>query len=338
MAKNYRDATREGTAAAARFHVRMKSQQNISELGGHIDVFSYILEELTELLFRPLQGLLGAYMPDSRRPGILITTQRPLSIQRFTAAHELGHFLLKHEPSFDGEEMLRRGVIPASSSSANLQEVSADAFAVAFMMPRWLIEWHCDRHGWWGDGLTHPANIYQLSLRIGASYQATCWTLERYRMISSSLRRALLGASPKSVKEELLGSHIPESYRGNVWLITEADAGTRIDGSRNDHFVLRLKEHSSGGYLWNFDAFEKSGFAILEDKRDSIDHSGIGGLVSRRILASSGNAAHGYVSLTEARPWQPHVPRAQIVLDYDVTGPESEGLSRIERRRLLAAA
>jgi len=301
-------------------------------------VFAHILDEFAELLFRPLQGLLGAYIPDPYRPGILVTTQRPLSIQRFTAAHELGHFLLKHEPSLDGEEMLRRGVIPASGSDAGLQEVSADAFAVAFMMPRWLLEWHSDRHGWWGDSLIHPANVYQLSLRIGASYQATCWTLERYRMVSPSIRRSLLQASPKTVKQELLGTYVPHDYRGNVWLITEADAGTRIEGSRNDYFVVRLKEHSSGGYLWNFDDFENSGFAILEDKRDALDQSRIGGLTSRRVLASRGDAERGYVSLREARPWQPHVPRSQIVLDYDLTGPESEGLSRAERRRLLAAA
>jgi hypothetical protein len=43
---------------------------------------------------QPLDKLLGAYVP-AEEPGILITTKRPLSIQRFTAAHELGAIAVK---------------------------------------------------------------------------------------------------------------------------------------------------------------------------------------------------------------------------------------------------
>jgi hypothetical protein len=49
------------------------------------------------------------------------------------------------------------------------------------------------------------------------------------------------------MKVALLDAYRPQDYRGDVWLLTERDAGTRIDGSRNDLFVLRLEEHSGGG-------------------------------------------------------------------------------------------
>ena len=39
-----------------------------------------------------------------------MTTQRQLPVQRFTAAHELGHAALGHEASLDEEEILKRAI------------------------------------------------------------------------------------------------------------------------------------------------------------------------------------------------------------------------------------
>ena len=105
-----------------------------------------------------------------------------MSIQRFTAAHEFGHFLLRHQPSLDDESILRRMPI-TGSAAGDFQEVEANAFAVMFMMPRWLIYWHAERQGWKADDFRRPNVVYQLSLRIGASYEATCWTLARHRLV-----------------------------------------------------------------------------------------------------------------------------------------------------------
>jgi hypothetical protein len=120
--------------------------------------------------------------------------------------------------------------------------------------------------------------------------------------------------------------------------LTERDAETRIDGSRNDYFVLRLNERSGGGYLWNIDQLRASGFAILGDDRQNPDPAGIGGPVIRHVTAAMEHAARGQVSLNECRPWQPATPISQVTLNYDFTGPEEQGLSRAERRQLLEAA
>ena len=79
----------------------MRAQVEAS--AGSIDVFGAIIALETPLIFRPLQGLLGACIPG---PGIIISTERPLPIQRFTGAHELGHVVLGHDISLDGEEIL----------------------------------------------------------------------------------------------------------------------------------------------------------------------------------------------------------------------------------------
>jgi Zn-dependent peptidase ImmA (M78 family) len=264
MALDYASAVRAGTMAAGRLHRQLDTRAFIDRQGGNIDVFGAIHAIGLPLLLRPLKGLLGAYLSDPV-PGVLVTTERPMSIQRFTAAHELGHFSMRHQPSLDDESILRR--MPTSPEPTGaFQETEADAFAIAFMMPKWLILLHSARQGWQVDDFRRPNVVYQLSLRIGASYEATCRTLVRYNLISQSVMADLLKTQPRSLKVDLLKDYRPENYRGDVWLLTERDAGTRIDGSRNDLFVLRLEEHSGGGYLWDFDQLIASGFAVVRDE------------------------------------------------------------------------
>jgi Zn-dependent peptidase ImmA (M78 family) len=333
---DYAGAVRAGTMAATRLHQRLDLRQRIEERGGNVDVFGAIQTIDLPLLLRPLHGLLGAYLSEPR-PGVLVTTRRPMSIQRFTAAHELGHFEMKHLPSLDDESILRRMPLTAAPAE-DFQEVEADAFAIAFMMPRWLIQWHANRQNWTVEDFRRPNRVYQLALRLGASYEATCWTLVRHRLLQPQLARELVRTQPREFKVALLTDYRPTDYRGDVWLLTERDAGTRIDGSRNDLFVLRLEEHSGGGYLWDIDQLKASGFAIVCDELEAIDGEGIGGPVIRRVTAAPEESHRGSLQIDERKPWDPEPPLSQLKLDFDLTGPEEEGLSRAERRSLLEAA
>jgi Zn-dependent peptidase ImmA (M78 family) len=335
-APNYSSAVRKGTMAAERLHRSLDLRPQIERLAGGIDVFAAIHRVDLPLLLRPLNGLLGAYLnePD---PGVLVTTQRPLSIQRFTAAHELGHYTLDHLPSLDDESMLRRMPM-ASQPAENFQEVEADAFASAFMMPRWLILLHCKRQGWTIPDFRRPSVVYQLSLRVGASYEAICWTLARYNLIEARQARELLQTPPRDLKIALLNDHKPKDYRGDVWLLTERDAGTRIDGSRNDLFVLKLEEHSGGGYVWDIDEVKQSGFAVVRDEVEAIDDEGVGSPVIRRVTGAPSEDIRGRLSLGERRPWDSDDALSTFDLEFDFTGPEEVGLSRAEKRILLEAA
>ena len=292
MAASYAEAVRNGSMAASRLHMQLGTQDSMREHGGSVDVFAAAFGLNLPLILKPLDGLLGVYIPEPTA-GVLVTTARPLSIQRFTAAHELGHFRLDHLPSLDDESILRRMAMPTVAAGPNMQEVEANAFAVAFLMPRWLIAWHCQRQGWLGQDLAQPQIAYQLALRLGTSYEATSWTLERNSLISAAEGRALRDVQPREIKVDLLREYRPPDYRGDVWLLTERDAGTRIDGSRNDHFVLRLNEHCGGGYLWNIDQLQTSGFAIIRDGRETDDHEGVGGPVMRSVTAALEQAQRG---------------------------------------------
>lgn len=339
MALTYAEAVRSGTMEAARLHVQLESKKRMENQGGSIDVFNTALTLDLPLLLRPLHGLLGAYIP-TPIPGVLITTERPLAIQRFTAAHEVGHFRMGHQPSLDDENILRRltGSFSGMSFGPNLQEVEANAFAAAFLMPQWLVQMHCYQQGWLLADLAKPSIAYQLSLRLGASYEATSWTLQRYKLIDAAAANALRAVPPRDIKVKLLQEYRPPDYRGDVWSLTERDAGTTIAGSRRDLFVLRLNEHSGGGYLWNIDQLKASGFAIVRDDREADGSEQIGGPVVRHVTAMLEEARRGFVSLDESRPWQPGKPIARVAFEYDFTGPEEKGLSRAERRQLLEAA
>ena len=340
MARDYSDAVRRGTQFAARLHKKLNLKESIEDIGGDVDVFEAIHTLGLPLLLRPLSGLLGAYL-SKPSPGVLVTTQRPLSIQRFTAAHELGHHYMGHEPSLDDENVLRRIMVPDSTSGDNkLQESEANAFAVAFMMPRWLIYWHLKRQGWSVHDVQLPPCVYQLSLRIGASYEATCWTLLRHKILKLVQVRTLLETQPKTLKGLLLNSYNPPDRHGNVWLLTERDAGTQIDGSRNDLFVLRLKEHSGGGYLWDIDQLKASGFGIVRDDQEviSADEEEIGCPMYRCVTTSPPESCLGTLYIDERRPWETNEPLSQLRFNFDLTGPEEEGLSRAEKKSLFAVA
>ncbi|MGE5501922.1 MAG: ImmA/IrrE family metallo-endopeptidase, partial [Ignavibacteriales bacterium] len=140
-----REEIHHGKKEAARLHRDLGIRSKIEGRGGRVDVFGAILDLDLPLLFRPLKGLLGAYLPGPY-PGIMVTNQRPLQIQRFTGAHELGHAVMKHEGSLDDESILHRS--PFGRASYNFVELAADAFASAFLTPRWLLETHAALQGW----------------------------------------------------------------------------------------------------------------------------------------------------------------------------------------------
>ena len=151
--------------AAERLHRHLGSRDDIEREGGNVDVFDAILRLDVALLLRPLDGLLGAYLREPA-PGVLVTTQRPLSVQRFTAAHELGHVRLDHRPSLDDENMLRRSFL-RPSAGVRVAGGGADAFAIGFLIPRWLVAWHAEQQGWHGTTLPNPQS--STSSRCGSA-------------------------------------------------------------------------------------------------------------------------------------------------------------------------
>ena len=342
-----RGAALAGIKAALRLHRDLHVRERVEQAGGRVDVFGDVARLGAMLMFQPLDKLLGAYLPAadaSEEPGVLVTTRRPLSVQRFTAAHELGHLRMGHSPSLDDEGILRRA--PFSSvgvGGVDPQEREADAFASMYLVPSWMVSLHMRQQGWGRADFADPRIVYQASLRFGTSYAATCYLLEQHKAIGRAERARLVEIEPKDIKRTLLPDGCePPSWRGDVWVLTERDEGRLIEGGRDDLFVLRLRENSGAGYLWNFDRLAGAGFALLRDERERIGVAdAIGGPVTRAVTASAQGgeiAEPGEVVLEERRRWMPRQPIATYCLRYDLRGPERPGMWEPERRRLLQAA
>ena len=163
MHPNIRLARLRGQKAALRLHETMEVRENIKDTNGQIDVFQTLAQLDIAVVFKPLDGLLGIYIRGAS-PGALISTKRQPSVQRFTAAHELGHAVLLHEPSLDTPDVLRRAATGLASPqrpgfASWIQEVEADAFAGEFLMPRWLIVDHATAQGWSRDDLCQGSKV-----------------------------------------------------------------------------------------------------------------------------------------------------------------------------------
>ncbi|MDL2410015.1 ImmA/IrrE family metallo-endopeptidase [Rhizobium calliandrae] len=257
-----RAAVLKGMRAA----LRLQRDLGLDQAGarGHrVDVFGAIYRQNVPLLFRKLEPLLGAYLREEGNPGIILTTRRPLGQQRFTAAHELGHHVLNHDPHADDDSILRRSP-DLAGDYMNLPpaEQEADAFASYFLLPDWLITTLMQRQHWTPQHLQHSDIVYQLALRVGASYRATLYALVRNKVIGAGIRQQLAKAQPATIKRALVPDHTIESTQNiDVWHLTERDEGAVIEAGRDDLFVVKLREDSNSGYLWNFDELQNAGFA-----------------------------------------------------------------------------
>ena len=332
-----RGAILTGVKAAHTLHRDLGAREVLAHNErGRIDVFGTIAKLGATLMFQPLDQLLGAYVP-GEEPGILITTKRPLPVQRFTAAHELAHLYLSHKPSLDDNIVLGRAPFSAASRY-DRQELEANAFASMFLAPDWLLARVVQRQEWTPEDLSRPEIAYQLSLRLGTSYAATCHVLQRLKTVSRTQCRNLLSVEPKAIKKALLREYEPTNWRSDVWLLTDRDEGQLIEGGRKDLFVVHLQENSGSGYLWNFDELEAAGFAVVSDNHRPVNEERVGGFVTRTLTARSSKRVSRNVTFKEHRPWKPQNVLHEIEVRCELRGPEEPGIWEPERLRVLRAA
>lgn len=325
---NAREAILSGTLAASRLHQQLRTREELERTRAPVNVFGALIKSDVPIIFRPLEGLLGATLSDPIT-GVIISTQRPLPVQRFTGAHELGHVILHHKNSLDGDEIL---LMPQSLKTAELQ---ANAFASEFLVPKWLPAIHGRAQGWNRDSLKNPAIVYQLALRLGISFEAACGALRKNDSIDNATHSKLRRVQPRDLKHALLPDHDPDNWYRDVWLLTERDEGAVIEGQPNDLFLFRLNEKSGAGYLWDIAELKERGFVVVQDSRNLSDQE-VGSSVERIIAAQSNNAGTGEVRLAQRRPWEETSDVEQLHLSYDLRGKET-GLPRAVRPQLHAA-
>lgn len=270
----------QGYAAAARAHRDLGIDSTIIDRGEtRVDVFESANRLGVTVAFKPLRGLLGAYIADTG-PGMLITTRRSHNVQRFTGAHELGHHCLKHETNLDDESCIE--------NPNDEIEKQANSFASAFLLPSWLIKHLAHRRSLSRSDLCNPRNIYQLALRLGCSYTAMVRALVDVIKLNPKERLALFNVQLQSIKLQELQNQAERPGHADVWVIDERDDSMEIHAAPDDQFVLRLREHPAAGYRWDLSDIQRLGFNVVERKTPALELMNIGdvpyGAQQERVL------------------------------------------------------
>jgi len=326
--QEYRAAKLKGIRAASEAHRKLGISAKLQE--GSIDPID-VFESLSDLniptLCKPLEGLLGVYMNAESGPGILVTSNRRLPIQRFTAAHELGHYWLQHSQSLDSEESIANAR-SGSVQQIPLQEVEAEAFASEFLLPKSLLIKTAKKLDWKKKDLAIPQNVYQLSLRACVSYEATWRALLESKLITQEDAERLKTTAPKESKRELVSSDFLENSWADVINLSQRDNGSSILTSPEDTIILNLEEHTSSGYVWN-SLVEQPNIALLSDDH-IIEPKAIGSISARKMIFK-GNSDF-LLNLEEKRLWeQESKPLNTVEIHINSSGIEN-GLPRVARK------
>lgn len=321
-------ARKEGSSAANREWMKFAS----AAPGEPVDVFAAIEECGLWLMFQPLNGLLGAFEKVHDRAGVLINSDRPLSLQRFTAAHEFGHFILGHQLSLDSDREL-------FASGVELQEHAAQAFAADFLMPLPLVNRAIDdSSGMMSDGRFSPASVYELSLALGSSYRAMITQLHVLKKISFAQADELRATTPAEIKRHLRNGRPASNPRADVWRVDLARSSRALISVRvEDEIVLEGIETPSTGFRWQVDDSDsiRNLEFVADELRPRQDGSGTDAIGAGRIRHLAWRAesiGQEKLRLTEARNWESNPAAEAYELELNVepsrAGPSGRGLSR----------
>jgi predicted secreted protein len=324
-------ARQRGSLAAARTVAALDGDP-----GRAVDVFGNIERRRVWLMFKPLGNLYGFYDRQNDTAGITLHNGHPLSLQRFTAAHELGHHVLKHRQSVDQPYELYSG-----SLDLPFQEVEAQAFAADFLMPEQLLNRAMDRVGIPGEpGQISALDAYQLSLEMGSSYRATLTQLQRTGRIYRDVAESLRTVQPIDIKAEIADGEKPANSRSDVWLLTEMLAGRQLRLRLGDELHVRLPEIPSAGYRWDaqLEGMENALELVSDDyeEQGSLNEARIGERPRRHLWLRAWQAGHGHLRLTLERPWEESTKPAEMLrvplrIFQKRTGELDEGTSRLQR-------
>jgi Zn-dependent peptidase ImmA (M78 family) len=313
-----------------------------------VDPFLAIERAGALLMFQPLLSLCGAYLPkppDGEAAGIFLSTYFPLSVQRFTAAHELGHLRMGHAISVDRES----DILPRSASvrirddvSDPAQEVAAEAFAGFFLMPQRQVSARMDALGIGARELRGPDALYELSLWFGASYSAMVWHLVSLKLLSQADAVRLAKVRPKQIKEALAGPDALANWHNDVWPLSTEQSGQIVHARVGDALSIKLPSHASGGYLWDPSSIDSDAWELLRlepipSDADSVTRGGphLGrSLEHQALLRVRLDGAHS-LTLAERRPWAPAKPAAEFRVTVVAQAPFQPGLAPSRRRQHL---
>ncbi|MFJ4221772.1 ImmA/IrrE family metallo-endopeptidase [Curtobacterium luteum] len=267
-----------------------------------LDIIELIRQHNLRLAFVPLQRLYGAYIPSqSGNAGILIHNRQPRGLQRFTAAHELGHHLLHGgTAALDDSDAL-------FDETSHTSEQEAQLFAGHLLMPLPYIAAAARLANVAHFETLTAEQAYTMAGLLDVSYKAAITQMHVTEMITPTLRNSLLGQRPSDVAQRIaFGEKVAMFTR--AWAVRPDTASVASRVGVGDDIAITLPENRTTGYRWFIDSGDAVDIPYDEftlDASTGADQDG-----SRRVGA--GGERRLIVRPSRRGPWQAHLTYAPV--------------------------
>ena len=294
---------------------------------GSVDIFTTIAKVGVVTILRPL-GFLGVLLKTDNCYGLMLSVSESMNALRFAAASTLAKLIAKNPQEECESPIMMYSLLSEQELSISDEENFRNSLKI--LLPDFLLAETQKRCNWVNRDLANPINMYQASLRLGASYHATTMAYFHFGRISIFEANELLKVNLLAVKRSILANRLPDDLEHvNVWLLTHNEQGSVFRANPNDVFVIKLKENGAAGYFWDFSKLKNEGFTIISDENVILDEHRVGALSLRSILAKPSNLKYGDYILSESCPWERESTEPNDVLfPYRRLTPFKVGLFR----------
>lgn len=296
---------------------------------GSVDIFTTIAKVGVVTILRPL-GFLGVQLKTDNCNGLMLSVTESMNALRFAAASTLARLIAKN-PQEECESPFTMHLL-LSEQELCVSDKENFRNSLKILLPDFLLAETQKRFNWVNRDLANPINMYQASLRLGASYRTTTMAYFHLGCISKFEANELLKVNLLAVKRSILANRLPDDLEHiNVWLLTHSEEGSVFRANPNDVFIIKLKENGAAGYFWDFSELKNEGFTIISDENVILDEHRVGALSLRSILAKPSELKDGDYILSESCPWErePTEPN-DVLFPYRRLTPFKVGLYRSE--------
>jgi Zn-dependent peptidase ImmA (M78 family)/predicted secreted protein len=186
-----------------------------------------------------LGDVLGVVVPQG---GVLLSSQRGQTVQRYTAAHEIGHWVMHREHLVID---LADDVIGDPTS---LRERQAQLFASYFLMPPPLLFDALNRVELVPDRV-EPAQVYVLARDLRVSYEAALVRLKGEGFLTAAQLKELKRVGRGRARAAAFDGRRPRDGRADMWDVRYG-ADQELDVTAGDEILVQLPENRTTPYRW----------------------------------------------------------------------------------------
>lgn len=192
--------------SAAKLALKFRLEKGLG-LESPCDIYELVHALKLELQFMDVPSLEGMCLQEEEVTRLCVTAHRPWGRQRYTAAHELGHYVLKHGTRLD--QMMESW---EEQNNISNDEILADAFARFLLMPPRAVG-----KAFQGNPAYNPSAVFRASCWLGVGYESLIRQMQAsLRMITDQNAKNLIAKGRQEIVREL--AHDP-TFSSDLWLL-----------------------------------------------------------------------------------------------------------------------